>query len=436
MSDYKAMCHIDNLTRAYRWLTTNPEPSYKNLFRDLFANYALSSITNLRQLSLQLKGNKYYAKSASKIFNPKASGTLRPMTLLSVEDQIIYQACVNIIAEKLFKKTRKRYHKSVFQHLYAGKTSLFFYKKWQDSYKKYNQSILAAAKKSSFYADFDLTAFYDTIDHTVLKFFLTELRISQDLSDFLLDCLRVWTSITWPTTSNLIVHSHGIPQGPLSSGMLAECVLQYIDDAGTRGRSVHYFRYVDDIKLLANSRGSLGRRIVSLDLACKEIALFPQTSKLNIGPIQDPTQLIKSPSIPNEPAVYPVLNQDRLQKRILELSRGGTIIKGNSTTKFKYLLARAKPTYKLNARLVNILENHPELSKTISAYFSRYTTVPKKAAGMILQYLKGEELYHSVFSDVLNSVLDNMNNHFRGAYIDYCKIGYSRSGESLGYNPH
>jgi hypothetical protein len=74
-------------------------------------------------------------------------------------------------------------------------------------------------------ANFDLAAFYDSIDHFVLNHFLKEIGIDEDAVEFLMRCLRQWTSSTWSVGPTTIYHGHGIPQGPLSSGMLSEVVL-------------------------------------------------------------------------------------------------------------------------------------------------------------------------------------------------------------------
>ena len=92
---------------------------------------------------------------------PKPSGTLRPLTLLTVDDQVVYQACVNIISDLLKSKTKHRYRKRVFAHLYAGKSSEFFYMRWQDSYKLMGRTIRDLHAKGFVYvANFDLAAFY------------------------------------------------------------------------------------------------------------------------------------------------------------------------------------------------------------------------------------------------------------------------------------
>src|SRR5262249_55118405 len=124
----------------------------------------------------------------------------------------------------------------------------FFYLKWQDSYRWYSNRVRSNFRDGYvFVATFDLTAFYDSIDHYVIRTFLRRLRFDQDAIDFLLECLRAWTSTTWSHGSASIYHQHGIPQGPISSGMLSEVILQHLDKAGSRhvlarstcGRSGH-----------------------------------------------------------------------------------------------------------------------------------------------------------------------------------------------------
>jgi retron-type reverse transcriptase len=106
---------------------SNPDAGYKAFFRDSYAAFAISSDTALRQLMNDGISNRYVPNHASKVMVPKPSGTLRPLTLLTIEDQIVYQACVNTISDLLKPNTKHRYRKRVFAHLYAGKSSKFFY---------------------------------------------------------------------------------------------------------------------------------------------------------------------------------------------------------------------------------------------------------------------------------------------------------------------
>lgn len=384
---------------------SNPDAQYKSYFRDSYDVFAIASDTHLKWIRQEGLKERYKVSHASKLLLPKPSGTLRPITLLTVEDQIVYQACVNLIADSLKRKTRNRYERRVFAHLYAGKSSPFFYLQWQRSYKKFGNKIEQAFNDGHHYvANFDLTAFYDSIDHHVLRHFLITLGIDEDTVDFLLRCLKVWTSSTWSNGPENIYHEHGIPQGPLASGMLSEAVLQHIDAAGERGRKTVYLRYVDDIKILAKSEGELRRKLIALDIASKEIGLFPQTAKINLRKIADPRQEVKSVSRPPEPALKPTVNQKKLASRLLGMTRNGRILSEN-VTRFKYLLANAKPTHRLNARLMKVMHRHPEHAATICRYIATYPKVPEVLSNEIESYVSVNELYHAVNAQLLRSCL-------------------------------
>ena len=257
MSTFSQVYDVRNLRRAYRWVLSSPDARYKNYFRNEYAAYALGTDLNLRILSRQIRSGRFTPSHASKVYLPKASGILRPISLLTVNDQIAYQACVNVVAEELQKRTNKRRRVTVFYHLYAGTSSPFFYLRWEPSYAAYANAIRANFGMGLRYvANFDLTSFYDTIDHHVLRVFLQRSGDDPDTIGFLLNNLKHWTDVTWSKGRRRpIYHGHGIPQGPPASGMLSEVVLQHLDAIGDRkSKDVRYLRYVDDIKIMAKGR--------------------------------------------------------------------------------------------------------------------------------------------------------------------------------------
>ena len=198
MAKFKELWDLGNLRRAYRWILSNPEGGYKAYSRPAYSDYALSSELNLRFLSRQIRYGRFQPTSAAKVFTPKASGLLRPFTLLTVNDQIAYQAAVNLVAEAVSRRTARRHRKIVFHHLYAGKSSQFFYLKWQDNYRAFSRAVRTNfASGYRYIATFDLTAFYDTIDHHVLSTMLKTVRLDHECTQFLINCLREWTSSTW-----------------------------------------------------------------------------------------------------------------------------------------------------------------------------------------------------------------------------------------------
>jgi hypothetical protein len=267
MSDLRRVFDLTNLRRAYRWLISNPDPVYKAYFRPAYDAFALASETHLKWIRQEGVNERYQVSHASKVLIPKPSGSLRSITLLTIDDQIVYQACINFVADALKRRVGRRYYSTIFAHLYGGRSSQFFYRRWQIGYKRFGDKIRSAHSNGyTHIADFDLAAFYDSIDHDVLRHFLMRLNINEDTIVFLIDCLRNWTSTTWSTSPQNIYHGHGIPQGPLSSGMLSEAVLLHLDNAGEQGRKTIYLRYVDDIKILAKSEDELRRKLIKLDI--------------------------------------------------------------------------------------------------------------------------------------------------------------------------
>ena len=236
MTSFSQVYDVQNLQRAYRWVLSSSDTRYKNYFREGYAAYALASAHNLHILHRQIQHGSYLPSHASKVYLPKTSGILRPISLLTINDQIAYQACVNVIAKELQKRVRKRRLVTVFYHLYAGDSSPFFYLRWQRCYSSYANTVRRNfANGYKYVATFDMTAFYNSIDHHVLKVFLNQTRIDPDTTQFLVRNLKHWTEATWSVgRGRLIYHEHGIPQGPSCSGMLSKVVLQHLDTVGDR----------------------------------------------------------------------------------------------------------------------------------------------------------------------------------------------------------
>ncbi len=397
----------ENLRRAWRWIRSNPDAQYKAYFRPLYSDYAISADRLLQDLGDRLKRGVYEPSPARKVFLPKPSGVLRPYTLLTVEDQIVYQAAVNVVAEQFAKRVRHRYYKEVFGHLYAGKASTWFYRKWSSGYKAFNDACRDAFKHGFRHAaSFDLTACYDSIDHRVLRHFLQSYGCDAPFCKMLTGWLSKWTS-----TDRNIFHDHGIPQGPLGSGLLAEVVLQHFDDNRGKPKRVRYLRYVDDIRLFSKSETDLRRMLVNLDKLSKDIGLFPQTSKIEIHKVSGIEEELKSVSNPPEESVKrKAVNQKKLRARIVKLTKGYRV---SNPTRFKYLLAYATPHSTITNRLWRIYSNHPELYPNIVRYLQRYKRFPESLNRQIAQRIQVEPLYSSVTAALIGVANGRMAGRYK-----------------------
>jgi hypothetical protein len=393
-----------NLERAWRWIRSNPDAGYKRFSGPQYSRFAVADDLIIDDLQDRLRRGIYEPRHASKLLIPKRSGILRPYTILTVEDQIVYQGLINVVAERLATRIRSRYFSQVFGHMYAGTASQWFYKRWNDGYTAFNKAARAAVKGGQVYsASFDLTACYDSLDHSVLCHFLMKLRCEREFCDFLNRCLSRWTA-----THERIYQNHGIPQGPLASGLLSEVVLQHFDQNHRNSSSLTYLRYVDDIRLFASSENDLRIALVKLDQLSKDVGLFPQASKIDIHKVTDISRELKSISNPTESSVRgKVVNQKNLIKRIVRLTpRITPSVTILDETRFKYLLAHATPTAKLNSRLLTISAARPDLAPTIARYFNRYNILPATVSRDLLLRLNINALYMHVTAEWVQ-VLDH-----------------------------
>jgi len=270
-----------NFELAFARVVRGTNKDYKTFYRHLFPSYNLALRENLLDLVDDLKRGAFTPDRPTVVFQPKKSGILRPLTLLSLRDLIVYQAIVNRVAVAFEAEQQKFAFKRSFGAIFAGPSSEFFYRSWTESYRKFNHAISAAfSRGQSFIADFDLVSFYELIEHGLLAEQLKKRVKSQALVELLLTCLRGWTLDRAGTNVG-----HGVPQGPEPSAFLAECFLFHFDSADYRG--VKYFRYIDDIRLMAKDEIPTRRALLRLDLRSKELGSChrPKRSLVGASPI-------------------------------------------------------------------------------------------------------------------------------------------------------
>lgn len=406
----------ENLTRAWHWLLANPEASYKNYFRRIYRAYGIAEARNLKALSSRLKKGSYQPTHSNKIFLPKPSGLLRPWTLLSVEDQVVYQAIANVVAERLAPRVRARHEETVFGNLYAGRTSNFFFKDWRKCYR------LFSARQRTLYEDgyehhatFDLTACFDSIDHRVLEHFLRQIGIEAEVCSLLLGLLQRWTA---HDADAPVYAGHGIPQGPMASGMVAEALLRHFDEQ-RRDEGVQYLRYVDDIHLFATDEEELRKFLITLDLASKEIGLFPQSSKIGLRRLGSIEEITKSVSLPTEDVQADTnIDPATAEERIEELTPRLQVV---DDTRFKYVLGAAVPNARLGQRLLKIVARRPDLFRSVCRHLEKADKLSKSVSRLLMDLLCTYDYYPAMACAMLRVLRGRVHSDFAGSLTAYCK---------------
>ena len=371
----------ENLLLSYNRLVTNPESTYKNYFRDTYSAYAMATEKNLSVLHSKLKAG-YLPSPTIRAFMPKSNGLNRMYTLLTIEDQIVYQAYANVIAEALIKipQVKSRYKKSVFGNLYSGENSVFFYQRWQESYKLYTKAIIRAYQRgNSYIASFDLTACYDSINHNLLSNLLKDrCRFSENCANAFVQLLEKWES------SEGMELGTGIPQGPQASGIVAEVVLAEYDsfiEQLQKRISFQYFRYVDDIRILADDEKIVRWVLFLLDVKSKELGLFPQSSKIAIHKINNIDEEIKRISKPLFDDEF-----DEERNAAIAVNAIQKLMKEDPAdiTTIKRYFQFVKQNSRANQLAIAAVRKFPNMIHSFAYYVQRY---PRKIPPSIFEYV-------------------------------------------------
>ena len=398
---------------TYTRLLTNSESTYKNFFRDTYSVYGMASKKNITLLQKRVKTG-YLPVQSIRVFMPKANGLNRMYTLLSIEDQIVYQAYANILAKSLtsIPEITKRYMRSVFGNLCTQPDSEFFYQRWQDSYKAYTKAIIKAFQKGYKYiASFDLTACYDSINHDLLRSILKEkLCFSDNCAKSFIDLIGQWESADGRELGT------GIPQGPQASGIVAEAVLQEYDtyiETLQKTMQFVYYRYVDDIRILSSDEDTVKWVLFLLDKKSKELGLFPQSSKISTHEITDIDKEIKRLSKPLFEDEF-----DDTKKSQIATEAIRKLLKEDPAdlTSIRRYFQCVSQNSKTNKLAISAVKKYPNLIHSFAYYVQRYPRViPPSISKYIYQCCMDKTLQFSA-GILLESVRGKLNN------VDACKL--------------
>lgn len=382
-----------NLELAWRRITTGGNYQYKRLYRPIYYAYEVALDQNLHDLRQRLLGGAFEARNPERIYVPKASGLHRPLALLNIEDQIVLQAFGNLAAQRLQKKRAPLQFKVVFSNILEKPDSIFFFRRWQDTYGAFQRRIKKDyASGLRWVGDFDLAAFYDTISHELLLRTIYPRTTNADL-DWIANCLKTWSSDRAASG-----HGHGLPQGPLASDLLAEYFLLPIDLALQKRRG--YTRYVDDVRLFGASEDEVRADLIELERHCRERGLIPHTGKFAIKRahnIQEAMGMLPSISDPqHEGAGGKTIDMEQARWGFLS-AIGGKPYRVIDKTRLRFVLYRAEPDSGLLKLVLRLISHHPEHADAFFAYLARFAyrkPIERLCLGLVesnpYPYVRGE----------------------------------------------
>lgn len=196
---------------------------------------------------------------------PKSPFFLRNAVNLSLSDRLAYHAAVESVSVPLAAAAG-----SCAYSARLARSDKFFLEFGSEAWVRWKAAVQAkTAELDGFVVETDVTAFFDCVSHTVLMQELQDLALPKPVLDALREMLRTWESA--PNT--------GIPQGPDASRLLGNFYMTAIDSVITTLPDVHYFRYMDDIRIVSPSRHSAVEALKVLDTECRKRNLSLSTKK-------------------------------------------------------------------------------------------------------------------------------------------------------------
>ncbi len=396
----RAFLTLKNFELAFTRIVRSSHLDYKYYYRHLFQSYNIGLSGNLKAIISDIRDGTYRPSRPTLVFLPKKSGILRPLTLLSFTDLIVYQAIANVIADKMRAVQAEHASVNSFGAILAAKDSGYFFRPWKRGYLQFTNAIEAAFNRGNEYvADFDIVSCYELIDHSLLCAGIDQRVKSQELLLLLRQCLAGWT--TNLSGQNL---RHGLPQGPEASAFLAECILFNFDRL--RFRDVKYSRYIDDIRLMAKSEVPLRRALLTLDLTCKEFGLVPQAQKITLGKVDRIEDITKN--IPSQLVADFAKGKKGTQKALFKMfcasmTKEHDRYEIKDVTKFKFALHRLNPRRDVLERLRGLLNSRPDCSLTFAEYLKKFPA-NKEAADILLNSLKHDPTYDAVAAHFIEAM--------------------------------
>lgn len=184
----------------------------------------------------------------------------RIISILPYKDRIVHHAIMNIL-EPIFVSTFTSDSYSCIKGKGVHKASEAL------------QCALKDKANTSYYLQIDIKKFYPSIDHDILKLLLRK-KIKDKEILALLD--------------GIIDSAHGLPIGNYLSQYLANFYLTYFDHWLKEQKQVkYYFRYADDIVILASSKEYLHRVLTGVTRYLKNKLNLEVKGNYKISPVTD-----------------------------------------------------------------------------------------------------------------------------------------------------
>ncbi len=269
-----------------------------------YADFAFRLEDYLQGLSQSLKDMSYHPKPLLTIDAPKSDLSVRPGSLLSIEDKIVLLAIATLIAPPLDKKLPANVYswrvknnakdKELFRDIEILKfpflksttirKRLSLVESWYAMWPRFQGDSIYAYETEgyNFMVLSDIVAYFENIDLKLLRDLLMQhLPHQERIINFLFKLLEYWA---WQGADGRLV-ARGIPQGNEVSSFLGNIYLLPLDQAlvaQEKKGQIKYLRYMDDTKIFAKDRKAAREALFLMNDRLRSLRLNIQGAKTRI----------------------------------------------------------------------------------------------------------------------------------------------------------
>jgi len=267
-----------NLVRAFRRVDSDRRD---DAFPDIvgYRDYKRNLDENLRALQNKIRDwGQYQTGLPLSIDLPKRGFTLRPGIVPLIDDRITYQAIADLFTQHFTPEPNVYSNRSAGND--ADQMSVLGVELWI----AFQNKIEEYCYQYPYIVETDITAYFDHISHRLMLSRITDLFGKIEHNE--LESIKVILNRMWGRWNVGFIKNFGIPQINDASSFMANLYLDELDK-WLASRKLLYLRYVDDIRIFAESEPQARKALAELIVKMREMGLYISSGKTKIKKTAD-----------------------------------------------------------------------------------------------------------------------------------------------------